>query len=38
MSLSDNLYKAGGQSEEDSIALIHRAFELGVTLLDSSDL
>jgi aryl-alcohol dehydrogenase-like predicted oxidoreductase len=38
MSLSENLYKSGAQSEEESIALIHRALELGITLLDTSDL
>ncbi|KAG2439090.1 hypothetical protein HYH02_006615 [Chlamydomonas schloesseri] len=37
MSLSNNLY-AGAPSEEDAIKLLHRAYELGVRLFNTSDL
>ncbi|GLI70682.1 hypothetical protein VaNZ11_015622 [Volvox africanus] len=37
MSLSGNLY-AGAPSEEDSITLLHKAYDLGVRLFNTSDL
>lgn len=38
MSLTPGLYESGGLSEDEAVTVIHRALDLGVTLLNTSDL